>query len=101
MEVLDIKGSTTMEEKNQNQISLTFIVNGKEAKVEKVNLHQPLKVSVEKALEETGNTGRELSDWQIKLNDVELDITKKVEDCNIPSDAKIFMSLRAGQGGKK
>lgn len=47
------------EEKTQNQISLTFIVNGKEANVEKVNLHQPLKVSVEKALEETGNTARD------------------------------------------
>jgi hypothetical protein len=73
------------EEKTQNQISLTFIVNGKEANVEKVNLHQPLKVSVEKALEETGNTARELSDWQVKLNDSELDITKKVEEFNIPS----------------
>ena len=89
------------EEKNQNQTSLTFIVNGKETNVEKVNLHQPLKVSVEKALEETGNTGRELSDWQIKLNDTDLDIAKKVEECNIPSDAKIFLSLRAGQGGEK
>jgi hypothetical protein len=96
------KGSTTMkEEKIQNQISLTFIVNGKEANVEKVNLHQPLKVSVEKALEETGNTGRELSDWQVKWNDIELDITKKVEELNIPSSAKLFISLRAGQGGEK
>ena len=96
------KGSITMaEEKIQNQISLTFIVNGKEANVEKVNLHQPLKVSVEKALEETGNTGRELSDWQVKLNDSELDITKKVEEFNIPSGAKIFISLRAGKGGEK
>lgn len=96
------KGSITMkEEKTHNQISLTFIVNGKEAKIEKVNLHQPLKVPVEKALEETGNTGRELSDWQVKLNDIELDITKKVEEFSIPSDAKIFISLRAGQGGEK
>ena len=90
-----------MEEKNQNQISLTFIVNGKEANVEKVNLHQPLEVSVKKALEETENTGRELSDWQVKLNDSELDIKKKVEEFNISSGAKIFISLRAGQGGEK
>lgn len=97
------KGSITMaEEKIQNQIPLTFIVNGKETNVEKVNLHQPLKVSVEKALEQTGNTGRELSDWQIKLNNNnDLDVTKKVEDCNIPSGAKIFLSLKAGQGGEK
>ena len=89
------------EVKNQNQISLTFIVNGKETEVEKVNIHQPLKVSVEKALEQTGNTGRELSDWQVKLNDNELDVTKKVEDFEIPFDAKIFISLKAGQGGRK
>ncbi|NPE28207.1 DUF2604 domain-containing protein [Methanococcoides sp. SA1] len=89
------------EEKTHNQISLTFIVNGKEATVEKVNLHQPLEVSVKKALEDTGNTGRELSDWQVKLNDIELDITKKVEEFSITSDAKIFISLRAGQGGEK
>ena len=89
------------EEKNQNQISLTFIVNGKETEVEKVNIHQPLKVSVEKALEQTGNTGRELSDWQVKLNDNDLDVAKKVEEFSIPSDAKIFISLKAGQGGEK
>ena len=88
-------------EKNQNQISLTFIVNGKETEVEKVNIHQPLKVSVEKALEQTGNTGRELSDWQVKLNDNDLDVAKKVEDCDIPSGVKIFISLKAGQGGDK
>ena len=59
-----------------------------------------MKVSVEKALEETGNTGRELSDWQVKLNDVELDITKKVEELGITADSKIFVSLKAGQGGQ-
>ena len=89
-----------MKEEN-NQISLTFIVNGKETEVEKVNIHQPLKVSVEKALEQTENTSRELSDWQIKLNDNDLDVTKKVEDCGIPSGAKIFISLKAGKGGDK
>ncbi len=95
------KGSITMKEEKQNQISLTFIVNGKETEVEKVNIHQPLKVPVEKALEQTGNTGRPLSDWQVKWNDIELDITKKVEEFNFPSDAKIFISLKAGQGGEK
>ena len=70
------------EEKKQNQISLTFIVNGKTTVVEKVNLHQTLSVPVEKALEHTGNTGRPISDWQVKWNDNELDISKKVEDFN-------------------
>lgn len=99
--VINLKKIIMKEDKKQIQISLTFIVNGKETKVEKVNLHQPLKVPVEKALDQTGNTGRPLSDWQVKWNDNELDITKKVEDFNFPSDAKIFISLKAGQGGEK
>ena len=89
------------EVKNQNQISLTFIANGTETEVEKVNIHQPLKVSVEKALDQTGNTGREFSDWQVRWNDIKLDITKKVEDFNFPPDAKIFISLKEGIGGQK
>lgn len=89
-----------MEEKNQNQISLTFIVSGNKTEVEKVNLHQPLEVSVKKALEQTGNTGREISGWQVRWNDNKIDIANKVEDFNFPLDAKIFISIKEGQGGQ-
>jgi len=88
-------------EKSPNQISLTFIVNGTEIEITKVNVHQPLKVSVEKALAESGNTGRPLSDWQVKLDDNELDISQKVESFNFPEGVKIFISLKAGQGGDR
>lgn len=86
-------------DKNPNQRSLTFIVNGTETIVDHVNVNQPLHVPVNKALQQTGNTGRPLSDWQVLYNDQPLDLNKKVEDYNLPEDAVIFLSLKAGQGG--
>lgn len=86
-------------EKQPNLISLTFIVNGTETIVEKVNVHQPLHVSVQKALEQTGNASRPLGDWQVIYNDQTLDTNKKVEDFNFPVNAIIFLSLKAAQGG--
>ncbi|MGA2408248.1 MAG: DUF2604 domain-containing protein [Bacteroidales bacterium] len=89
-------------EEKENQpklISLTFIVNGSETIVEKVNVHQPLHVSVQKALEQTGNTGRPINEWQVIFNDKTLDSNRKVEDFNFPENAVIFLSLKAGQGG--
>ncbi len=88
------------EEKGPNKISLTFIVNGTETTVEKVNIHQPLHVAVQKALEQTGNTGRPLNDWQAIYNDQPLDVSKKVEEFSFPENTVIFLSLRAGQGGE-
>ena len=88
-------------EGNENQVSLTVIVNGKEVVIEKVNVHEPLKVAVEKALKETGNTGRDISDWLVKWNDQDLDISKKVEEFHFPPHAKIFVSLKSGKGGTR
>lgn len=88
-----------MEDKNKNLRSLDYSVNGTPTTVEKVNVNQPLKVSVEKALEQTGNTGRPLTDWVAKYIDQNLDISLKVEDFNFPDDAVIFLILKSGQGG--
>lgn len=84
---------------NKNHISLTFIVAGEDVDIDKVNLNQPLKVAVQKALKESGNTGRSLSDWQVKFNDNKLDITRKIEELDLKDGAKIFVSLKAGKGG--
>jgi hypothetical protein len=87
------------EEDRKNLRSLTFIVNGKSTIVEKVNIHQPLHVAAEKALEQTGNTARPLADWLVKYNGGDLNLNAKVEDLNLPEDAKIFMSLKTAEGG--
>jgi hypothetical protein len=88
------------EDKEEKFIDLTFIVNGSEVIIKKVNIHEPLKVPVDKALKQSGNTGRSITDWQIKWNDIDLDITKKTEEFTFSSDAKLFVSLKAGVGGE-
>ncbi len=85
--------------KQENLISLVFVVNGVEYTIEKINVNQPLSVSVSKALKDSGNTGRDIGDWQLKWNDNNLDITKKVEDYNLPDGTQLFLSLKAGIGG--
>ncbi len=87
------------EAKKDKQISLTFIVNGTETIVEKVNVNQPLHVAVQKALDQTGNNGRPIGEWQVIYNDQTLDISKKIEEYHFPENAVIFLSLKAGQGG--
>ena len=93
-----MKDQNKDKDKNPNQISLTFIVNGTETVVEKVNIHLPLHVPANEALKQTGQT-RPLSEWQVIYDDKTLDVNKKVEDYNFPEDAVIFLSLKAGQGG--
>jgi len=85
--------------KQENLITLVFIVNGVEYPIEKVNVNQPLSVSVTKALKDSGNTGRDLNDWQVKWNDDTLDINNKVVFYNLPDGAQLFLSLKAGVGG--
>lgn len=81
------------------KMDLIFIVNGVETLVD-ANLHAPLKAAAEKALSQTGNTGRPLEDWE--LRDAQghvLDLDQKVEDFHFPTGAKLFLNLKAGVGG--
>lgn len=89
------------DDKNKNLRSLAFSVNGTPTVVEKVNVNQPLHVAVNKALEQTGNTGRPISDWIAQYNDQQLNINLKVEDFNFPPDAVIFLSLKSAEGGEQ
>jgi hypothetical protein len=83
-----------------NLITVKVIVNGTPTDV-KTNVNAPLKSVIEKALEQTGNTGRPIEDWELKWNGQVLDPNKKVNDYDIPDGAELFLSLRAGQGGSK
>jgi hypothetical protein len=87
------------EEKQHNLINLKFSVTGKQITIEKVNLNQPLSVSVQKALDETGST-RTIEEYDVLLNNIKLDISQKVETFNFTIDSVIFVSLKTGQGGK-
>jgi hypothetical protein len=88
-----------MSDKNPNLISLRFVVNGEETTVEHVNVNQPLKVAVEKALKQTSNHARDLSEFQAKYNNNDINLNQKVETFNFPAIATIYLSLKIGQGG--
>ena len=79
------------EKKQDNFISLKFSVTGKPITIEKVNIKQPLKVAVQKALDGTAST-RPIEDYDVLFNNDKLDITKKVETFNFPDDAVLIYS---------
>ncbi|MCU0421652.1 MAG: DUF2604 domain-containing protein [Bacteroidia bacterium] len=83
---------------NDKKITLTFIINGEATQVS-TNVKAPLKSAVEKALEESENTGRPLSDWQVKFNGTILDMNEKVENLPIADGSELFLSLKTGEGG--
>lgn len=90
---------TEKPEKPDNHVDLIYIIQGEEEKVDKVNVHQPLKVSAQKALEQSGNTGRPLSDYIAKYGNQDIDLSKNAQDYNLPDGAKIYLTLKSGQGG--
>jgi hypothetical protein len=89
------------EKKQPNLISLRFSVTGKKVTIEKANIHQPLSVAVQKALDESGST-RPIEDYDALLNDkTKLNLSEKIESFNLQESDVIFVSLRTGQGGRR
>ena len=88
------------EEKKQDKlISLKFSITGKTVTIEKVNVNQPLHVSVQKALDETG-TARPIDDYDVLFNNTILDVSQKVEALNLSDGILLMVSLKSGKGGK-
>ena len=87
------------EPKGDKKITITVIVSGTATIVE-ANPKQKMHVVAQKALDQTGNTGRPLSDWTLKTRDgVVLDLDKTVEDYGLSDGDQLVMSLEAGVGG--
>jgi hypothetical protein len=81
------------------KISLIVIVNGTSV-TEEANPHQKLQVVAQKALEDSGNTGRPLADWTLKTRDgVPLDMGNTVESYGLSDGTQLVLSLDAGIGG--
>lgn len=80
-------------------IDVTVVVNGQPTQVI-ANQEAPLLVVVEKALEQTGNTGQPPENWELRnASGLELDLHKKVEDYHFESGTQLFLNLKAGVGG--
>lgn len=85
--------------RDDNKIELIFIINGANFPLD-TNVNAPLKEAVARALQESGNTGRPPSDWQVRdANGVLLDIDRKIKDLGLTNGARLFLSLGVGAGG--
>jgi hypothetical protein len=81
------------------KIELTVVVNGQSTQVA-ANEEAPLLTVVEKALEQTGNTGQPADNWELRNSlGVDLDVHKKVEDFHFEPGTQLFLNLKAGVGG--
>lgn len=69
-------------EVKRSRIQLVFIVNGKETLADGLNANQPLAGAVEKALAQTGNSGRPIEEWLEKWNNHDLDIKGHIPECD-------------------
>jgi hypothetical protein len=87
-------------EEKEQFIRLNFRIQGEVVTIEKVNVHQPLSVSVSKVLQDHGQ-GRPIQDWIVTFNGVQLDITKKVQELGLKDGDTLKLTLKDGGGGAK
>jgi hypothetical protein len=80
-------------------VELTVVVNGQPTQVA-AHDEAPLLTVVEKALQQTGNSGQPPENWELRnASGVELDVHKKVEDYHFEPGTQLFLNLKAGVGG--
>jgi hypothetical protein len=89
-----------MADKPKDQkIEIIFIINGQDFSVE-TNINAPLISAVERALQESGNTGRPASEWELRdSNGVLLEQHRTPKELGLKNGARLFLSLRVGAGG--
>jgi hypothetical protein len=81
------------------KVQLIFIINGVNFSLE-TNVNPPLKEAVARALQESGNTGRPVSEWQVRdVNGVLLEVERKIKDFGFTDGTRLFLSLAVGAGG--
>ena len=82
-----------------NKISLRVVVNGAETIVN-ANVNAPLQTVAQHAINQTGNQGRPLADWQLKdASGNMLDVGQKVGDLGLAGGALLFLTLGVGANG--
>jgi hypothetical protein len=79
---------------------LIFIINGEDFKV-KTHVEDFLSAAVEKALVESGNTGRrDPSEWEVRDSaGVLLEMAREIKALGLEDGARLFLSLKVGAGG--
>jgi hypothetical protein len=82
-----------------NKVPLVVVVNGTPTPIE-ANLNAPLRTVAQHALNETGNNGRPLQDWELKdLAGAPLDLDRKVGEYRFAAGAELFLTVTVGVNG--
>ncbi|MHB8812508.1 MAG: DUF2604 domain-containing protein [Steroidobacteraceae bacterium] len=88
------------EHAHEHKIDLTVVVNGQPVEMDHLNTNTILKVVVERALRESGNSGQPIDNWELRDAAGQiLDLSKRIADYGIMDHARLFLSLKAGVGG--
>jgi hypothetical protein len=86
--------------KENNFIDLVFVVNGEDVDMPKLNIHEPLHAARNKALADSGNTGRPPAEWEIRTEaGVLLNPDAKLESLGLKPGTRLFLTLAVGAGG--
>lgn len=82
-----------------NEVDLTIVVNGQAVSV-KANSHAPLQTAALHALQQSGNSGQPIENWELRdASGQVLDAARKVGDFEFPAGTSLFLNLKAGVGG--
>jgi hypothetical protein len=83
----------------EQKVTLNIVINGETFPVD-TNVNAPLTTVAERALTESGNSGRPLGEWELRdSNGALVDMNRKVKDVGLKNGARLFLSLRVGAGG--
>ena len=84
---------------NPNEIDITVVVNGQPTTVAG-NVHAALRTIIPRALEQTGNVGQPVENWELRDTAGQvLDGDRKLSELGLATGATLFLNLKAGVGG--
>jgi Protein of Unknown function (DUF2604) len=82
-----------------NKIDLVVVVNGQPATIS-ANVNSTLHSIVEKALQETNNTGQGPENWELRDGaGTLLDLAAKISSFGFANGTTLFLTLKVGIGG--
>ena len=84
--------------KQDNLITLNFRIQEDTITVEKVNVNQPLLVSVNNALKDHSES-RPIEDWLVMFGTKQVDVNEKVKDLGLSDGDLLKLRLKEGGGG--
>ena len=83
----------------EQKIQLVVVVNGVETVVDG-NVHAPLRTVAEHALQASGNSGRPLSEWELKdERGLLLDLDRPIGSFGFAPNALLYLTLTVGVNG--